>query len=97
MPPDDASTSRAADRQLFRRMVLSFFDLEDARSFLDLLLPLSPRTEPAQNGVVRKALMSALIVSYGRPFARSHSDGHTAPRLPADFIEGLSEYQRNMH
>ena len=78
-------------------MVLSFFDLEDVRSFLDLLLPLSPRTELAQHGVVRNALMSALIVSYGRPFARSHSDGHTARQLPADLIDGLSESQRNTH
>lgn len=75
--------SLAARRALFRRMALSHFDFQEARQFLDRLQTAS------EDEIIRAALMTALLVSYWRPFSASEADGLTAKRLPEQLLDGL--------
>lgn len=93
----DSIHSREANRALFRRMVLSHSDFEETRDFLDRLQPIRDDIEPAQDDVVRAALMTALLVSYWRPFLASDADGQTAQHLPKKLLQGLSREQRQLH
>ena len=70
----DSIHSREANRALFRRIVLSHFDFEETRDFLDRLQPIRDDVEPVQDDVARAALMTALLVSYWRPFSTSEAD-----------------------
>src|SRR5258708_5037326 len=89
--------SRDADRELCRRMALSYFDFEETRLFLDRLEPTTADNGAEQDNAIRTALMTALLVSYWRPFAVGRSDGQTAQRLPKELLEGLSREQLQLH
>src|SRR6266705_3593201 len=67
MAPEDSGRSQEANRALFRRMVLSHFDLQETQKFLDRLQPVGDVAAAGQDDVVvRTALMTALLVSYWR-------------------------------
>jgi hypothetical protein len=94
---EDSGQSQEANRALFRRMVLSHFDFEETRDFLDRLHPIRDDVERVQADAVRAALMTSLLVSYWRPFSASDADGQTARRLPSELLQGLSLEQRQLH
>ena len=97
MTIDASGQLREANRALFRRMALSHFDFEETLRFLDRLQPIRDDVEPVQDDAVQAALMTALLVSYWRPFSTSEDDGQTARRLPSELLEGLSREKRQLH
>jgi hypothetical protein len=95
---EDSRESRDENRKLFRRMALSHFDFEETRRFLDRLQPIKDDIEIVKDDALRTALMTALIVSYWRPFSTSKADGQTAKYLPSDeLLQGLSPVQLQLH
>ena len=87
----------ATRRAAFRRMVLSHFDFGETRDFLDRLSPAGSSVEATADPVLRRALMTAMVVSYCRPFAKSDADGETARQLPDDLLEGLEPELLQLH
>jgi hypothetical protein len=88
---------RAAERALYKRLVLTREDLSQVRAFLNRLMGLNRETRPADNDRVQKdALLTALVVSYARPFVVSEGSDALA-RLPDRFISRYSPSQREQH
>jgi hypothetical protein len=87
-----------AERALFKRIIISFHDLHEARRFLHELLALG-EIEPFvhRRTVVQQALMTAFVVAYGRPFSGNESEARVRPKLPPSFLKGLSPAQKEMH
>ena len=86
-----------ADQALYKRLVISHFDLAETRQFLNRLLGLNGETIPdAADRVQRDALMIALVVGYARPFSNNRITD-TAGELPGRFLKGLTPSQRNLH
>ncbi len=86
-----------AEQALYKRLVISYFDLTEARQFLNRLLGLNSERVPDQTDrIQRDALMTALVVGYGRPFS-GNRPGDTTPRLPERFLNGLTSSQRALH
>lgn len=84
-------------RSLYKRLVISHFDLTEARQFLCRLIGLNGERVPEQTDTIqREALMTALIVGYGRPFVSNRATD-TSPRLPDRFLKGLTPSQRALH
>ena len=82
-----------SDRQAtFKRLLLSLRDLEEAGSFV---LRLRDADSPL-DGVARKAIQIALIVSYCRPFTKNKGPG-VSKTLPSEFIERLEPEQQALH
>lgn len=85
------------DRALFKRLVISHFDLTGARQFLSRLRGENGETVPQSSDTIqRDALMTALIVGYGRPFSDNRR-GDVSSRLPDRFLDGLTPEQRSLH
>jgi hypothetical protein len=78
-------------------MVLSHFDFGETRDFLDRLSPPKDSLEVTADPVLRRALMTPMLVSYCRPFARSDADGETARQLPDELLEGLEPELLQLH
>lgn len=86
------------DRALYKRLVLSIADLEEAGSFVHRLLGRGASADaPPLDGTARKALQIALIVSYSRPFSTNRKTRDVQPTLPAAFLDQLTERQRTLH
>ncbi len=86
-----------AGQALYKRLVITHFDLAETRQFLNRLIGLNgERVSDASDRIQRDALMTALIVGYGRPFS-SNKTGDTSRRLPERFLKGLTPTQRNLH
>ena len=86
-----------ADRALYKRLVITYRDLTETRCFLNRLLGLNEEKVPElSDRVQRDALMTALIVGYGRPFSANKS-GDTLPCLPDRFLKNLTPSQRMLH
>ena len=96
MTIDASGQLREANRALFRRMALSHFDFEETLRFLDRLQPIRDDVKPVQDDAVQVALMTALLVSYWRPFSTSEDDGQTAKRLPSELLKGLSRVSQGL-
>jgi hypothetical protein len=87
-----------ADRALYKRVVISFFDLHEARSFLQELLrdPDFPEVVHRRS-VVQRALMTAFVTAYARPFSDNEQGELVRPNLPASVLRGLSIEQKQVH
>lgn len=85
--------------RLYRRLVLSRMDLDEATETIDeilrLNLPLPKKHHPSP---LLMALTSALVVSYARPFINSR--GHSAiaeKTVPGSLLRVFSSEQRAFH
>lgn len=60
------------EKPLLKRLVISFYDLTEARQFLNRLLGLNGETPPpVEDWLTRAALQTALVVGYARPFSNN--------------------------
>lgn len=87
----------AAERALFRRVIIACHDLSDTRASLNRLLGLNNQTPPKPgDSVVREALATAAVVGYGRIFTASRGE-RLVGRIPGRFVQQLSTEQRELH
>src|SRR4051812_26972820 len=94
----DPETQRLAERAIFKRLVISYFDLTEARSYLESLLGLKVDLRSiAQDRTQIDALMTALVVSYGRLFSRHRGGQGVSPALPEGFVRGLTREEHTTH
>ena len=85
--------------RLYRRLYLSYNDLDEAKATVDELLrarlPL-PRQDPPS--ALLMALTTALVVAYARPFVNSRGESKFAERsVPGSLLSVLSSRQREAH
>jgi hypothetical protein len=85
--------------RLYRRLYLSYTDLEEAKATVDELLrarmPLPRRGLPS---ALLMALTTALVVAYARPFVNTRGESNFAERsVPGSLQRVLSSKQREAH
>lgn len=97
MAQSHIARARKGRQAQFRRMVLSHYDFEDARAFLNKLEPMDSVEDVVHDPDIRRALMTAMLVSYWRPFSGNEPDGETATVLPSSCLRGLTEAQQLLH
>lgn len=86
------------ERAFFKRIVVAWQDLDDGRAALNRLLGLNGDTPPPSGDTtVRQALVTSVIVAYGRLFAPSKSRGDVPGQLPGAFANGLTPEERKLH
>ena len=85
--------------RLYRRLYLSYNDLDEARATVEELLrarlPL-PRQDPPS--ALLMALTTALVVAYARPFVNTRGESKFAERsVPGSLLRVLTSKQREAH
>ena len=85
--------------RLYRRLHLSYNDLDEAKSTTEELLrariPL-PRRDPPS--ALLMALTTALVVAYARPFVNTRGESKFAERsVPGSLLRVLTSRQREVH
>lgn len=86
------------ERALFRRIIISWQDLDDARSAVNRLLGLNNEVPVRPSDVVlRDALVTSAITSYGRMFTQSRGAPGRVAQLPGRFVRELDPEQRALH
>ena len=90
--------SKAAGQSEYKRVIIAFHDLADCRLYLNRLTGRNGETPPARDDhAQRNALMTAIIVSYARPFSGNRAAKDVARRVPATFLETLNSEQVTLH
>ena len=93
----DQTPQARTDRALYKRLVITYYDITETRCFLNRLLGLNGERVPEPSDrIQRDALMTALIVGYVRPFSANKS-GDTIPCLSDLFLRNLTPSQRKLH
>lgn len=82
------------ERALYRRLIISWHDLMDARPALAHLLS---GDALLADEAVRDSLLTSLVVSYGRCFTQSRGQSQTASRLPDSFLKTLTTEELTLH
>jgi hypothetical protein len=82
------------ERRLFRRLVISWFDLVEARGALTELFG---RDDVLTNQVLRESLLTSIVVSYGRCFTPSRGPSGAVQSLPQSFLRTLDSRQLAVH
>lgn len=80
-----------------RRLHLSKDDLSEAKEFVDYIL--EQQSANKLNRTELKALTTALVVAYSRPFKKNKSDSRfpADPILSNDFLANFSDKENNLH
>ena len=87
-----------AGRKLYKRLVISYFDLAEARNYLFKLLGDDGNEAPARGDkLVRAALQTAFVVAYARPFSGNKPSDDVAREIPERFVRKLPPEQRALH
>ncbi len=82
------------ERALFRRLVIAWHDLIDARAALTHLLGAD---ESLPNQVLTDSLLTSLVMSYGRCFTQSRGPSVAIRNLPHSFLKTLDPDQLAVH
>lgn len=85
--------------RLYRRLYLSYNDLDEAKATIEELLrarlPI-PRRDPPS--ALLMALTTALVVAYARPFVNTRGESKFAERsIPGSLLRVLTSRQREIH
>ncbi len=75
------------------RALISHEDIGEAQQYLRLLEQL----DPASDAVMQRALLTAAVVAYSRPFRRNRGADKAAPYLPVDLDRWFTPAQLTMH
>ncbi|MFL6197715.1 MAG: hypothetical protein ACJ76J_00925 [Thermoanaerobaculia bacterium] len=84
----------------YRRYWLAEKDLQEARAIAHLILDLNLHSRPKEPlDVENRALSLAAVVSYGRAFVESKSEGSVlvASVMPKSVLQRLSREERELH
>ena len=85
-------------RALIKRLVISHFDLTEARKFLNRLAGLHGEDAiPRHDSVQLDAYRIAVVVSYARPFSSNRGGAKVAPTLPRKLLKSFSVVERELH
>ncbi len=88
----------SAERRLYKRLVISYHDLAEARNYLFRLLGEDGTVAPdPADKVLRSALQTAFIVAYARPFSGNKAAEDVLPDIPGQFVRQLTPEQRALH
>jgi len=95
----DVAPTLQPQLRLYRRLLLSRHDLDEAKATVEELLarriPLPRSDRPS---ALLMALTTALVVSYARPFVNSRGQSATAEKaIPGSLLRVLSSKEREMH
>lgn len=94
----DPSLRTGAEQALYKRLVISHFDLMEARRYLERLLGNNGETAPLPGDKIqREALITALIVSYGRPFSGNRAGEKVRASPPERFLRAFSSEELRLH
>jgi hypothetical protein len=90
--------SKTAAQAEYKRVIIAFHDLSDCRLYLNRLTGRNGETPPGPDDrAQRNALMTAIVVSYARPFSGNRSAEDVARRLPPAFIQALTGEELALH
>jgi len=85
--------------KLYRRLYLSYNDLDEAKATVEELLSARlpiPRKDPPS--ALLMALTTALVVAYSRPFVNSRGESTFADKsVPGSLLRVLTSRQRELH
>ena len=82
-----------AEKKLFKRLVISYWDLEQARLFAQLILKQNPKPDKD----MLRALNTALIIAYWRPFSDNEPATDTTAMLPTRYLNSFSPSEKTLH
>lgn len=99
MQNSDATIRRlTAERAQYIRVVLAFHDCQEAAKYAQRVCSLdSQHGDSRDYEVDRAALISALVVSYGRCFVESQAHGRSLPQLSGRYLRSLSKLEAELH
>jgi hypothetical protein len=88
-----------ADSPRIRRLLISMWDLNSAASYASVLVHLGRRAmhEGVMTDLHRETALTAMVVTYARPFSGNRSDPLTAGSVRLSTLIGLSPSQRALH
>ena len=80
------------EKKLFKRLVISRWDLEQARRFAQLILLKQDLSKD-----MLSALNTALIIAYWRPFSGNVPTSDTTAMLPNRYLNSFSPSEKTLH
>jgi hypothetical protein len=81
-----------------RRLILSSIDMEQAIEFSKYLLQNGPWSVTNKDArTLSRALQTAMIVAYVRPFSGNHGKSHTQGSLNLDLANRFNQEERTLH
>jgi hypothetical protein len=84
--------------RLYRRLLLSRVDLQEAKATLEEILKSSLRVPRRKEpSALLTALTVALVVSYARPFVNTRGQSFADRTLPGSLLRVLTSRQRELH
>ncbi|MCC7003564.1 MAG: hypothetical protein IT357_15510 [Gemmatimonadaceae bacterium] len=88
-----------SDSPFIRRLLISLWDLNSAASFASVLVHLGRRSlsEGQLTDLHRETALTAMIVTYARPFSGNKSDRLCAGRLRLESVVKLTPVQAALH
>jgi hypothetical protein len=87
-----------AEKKLFKRLVISHWDIQHAQRFARLILNrnLFDSFDASERDLLH-ALNTALIVAYWRPFSENKSTSDTWAVLPDSYLHDFSPSEKTLH
>lgn len=94
--PEDRSPEQEA---LYRRLVISHFDLAEAAQFLNQLKALNQLQldDADERQELRRALTIASVIAYSRPFSNSYGAPDTARSISIEDVENIGSQELTLH
>ena len=87
-----------AEKKLFKRLVISHWDLQHAQRFAELILNRNLLdSSDALDKDLLHALNTALIVAYWRPFSDNEPTSDTRAMLPNSYLRDFSSSEKALH
>lgn len=87
-----------AEKKLFKRLVISHWDLQHAQRFAELILNRNLLdSSDAMDKDLLHALNTALIVAYCRPFSENVHTSNTRAMLPDSYLRDFSYSEKALH
>ena len=80
------------EKRLYKRLILTFEDMQQAKSFATALLP-----PQSAEKVVREALQIAMIVAYWRPFSNNKGSKDALKSLSKKFLKDFNDDNLKAH
>ena len=86
------------ERRLFKRIVVSSVDLQQAGECAHHILRLGLHSSTdREDRSLLKCLNTALVIAYTRPFSGNKGSADVRKRLPSEYLDVLSDEQRQLH
>jgi hypothetical protein len=84
-------------KALYKRLVITSFDFGEARQFLAVLRKTIADEKTEDPAILRKAIETALVIAYIRPFSGNQSASDVASSPPNRILKSYSREERALH